>query len=89
MEHNAFKVPDGSSTTPHSKFDGSYSELFNNISKHEGHNKTLNNLSPIVNKSLNNSLNSPITTEQQKESSFRSIDSMLGVDSGKHTFVFN
>ena len=83
-EYSAFKVPDGSSPALHSKFDGSYSELFNNLPKHEGsHNKTLNNLSPIVNNALNNSLKSPSKSEQQKESSFRSIDSMLGADSGK------
>ena len=86
-EHSAFKVPDGSSPALHSKFDGSYSELFNNLPKHEGsHNKTLNNLSPIVNNALNNSLKSPSKSDQQKESSFRSIDSMLGADSGKGLF---
>ena len=85
-EHSAFKVPDGSSPALHSKFDGSYSELFNNLPKHEASHKTLNNLSPIVNKALNNSLKIPSKSEQQKESSFRSIDSMLGVDSGKCIF---
>ena len=88
-EHSAFKVPDGSSPALHSKFDGSYSELFNNLPKHEGsHNKTLNNLSPIVNNALNNSLKSPSKSDQQKEPSFRSIDSMLGADSGKRLFQF-
>ncbi len=80
--HSAFKVPEGScgpTAAFHAKFDGSYSELFNNISKHEHHNATINNLSPVVNKSLNIT---PSKQDQQKESSFRSIDSMLGNNSG-------
>ncbi len=84
---SAFKVPEGQQvSTPvfHSKFDGSYSELFNSISKHEAalHNRTVNNLSPIVHKSLNSSLKqeSPAKAEGRKESSFRSIDSMLGAE---------
>ncbi len=90
MDHSAFKVPQTNS--PQSKLDGSYSELISDLSNKCDSRKMLENLSPAPHTVFNNSLNlsKHVRTKSsaddqhhlQKESTFRSIDSMIAKTTG-------
>ncbi len=89
MDHSAFKVPQTHS--PQSKLDGSYSELISDLSNKCDSRKKLENLSSTPNAVFNNGLNlskhdriiSSAEDQLHKESTFRSIDSMIAKTTGK------